>query len=689
MPLRAHFGDNHKTNSIIPLRRTIGDQATQRWPQSNPEEHNNMVAGAESLHFGLDFAWIRVSPPRAGASQDELAINEPVDEYEQEADCVAEEMMPKSERQMPTSAHLSAATLDAVRAAGNASLGEVLAGARSEPVGDQVRAATEQRLGQPLGDVRVHRSGGALEATDGRGALAFTNGRDIAIPDASPGRETRAGRSLLIGELAHVVQQRVSGVGARAALDTLDDGWERAGDASARGEHPAASTGAALAIQRETPPPHLARSFAGEQTMGFVQYPWEEGWAIVRGPGGSAGHAANAWGEDVLAYNVRTGILRIADNKSLARAGNVSSATAISDNLGQNVDEMIDVVEAMSPEKLPMRQDVLRLLRQTRAALRAGTPLPGRVDLVVHGEGGASTGVTARLQQIGIRFVASPTRTAPTEPPAPRAPLRGGPRPTITPEGQYEFPGMASRRARTAATAETSAAGAGKGAAATQAPRQLEFGLGGAAREAGALEAGAGAGLRARLAGAGRSLAGAVVLGAIIYGLGRLRDEQDRRKFAALEPQVDGRLRALQPHIQRLQAAAFPRTVWVQVTVHVGRTYTESLMAGTYEPFLHTVELRSVEASLNYSARTAHSRGPYVPAAVPAGMGFGAGTHEENDVITYSFPVAYEVAGRSQVDRAARIAENERDAARPDLPTAALEALFAEREALITTGGTR
>ncbi len=75
-------------------------------------------------------------------------------------------------------------------------------------------------------------------------------------------------------------------------------------------------------------------------------------------------------------------MLHIVDNKSLARAGNVASATAIDPgaNLLQNVEDMIRHVEGMSPGQMPERQRVLRLLRQTKAALRGGGRIrPGHV----------------------------------------------------------------------------------------------------------------------------------------------------------------------------------------------------------------------------------------------------------------------------------------------------------------------
>jgi hypothetical protein len=83
-----------------------------------------------------------------------------------------------------------------------------------------------------------------------------------------------------------------------------------------------------------------ARGTAGEQGMGFA-YSQEQGWAFLEGPSGTSGHASNAAGFDGVAFRTDgPPEIHILDNKSLAREGNVGSATAITDNLGQNLDAL-------------------------------------------------------------------------------------------------------------------------------------------------------------------------------------------------------------------------------------------------------------------------------------------------------------------------------------------------------------
>ena len=94
IPGRAHLGQRHEVNSILHLQRTIGNQAVQRWLQNNPEEHDALLSGTNSPHFGHDFSRIPVrSPTVVGGIQTKLAINMPGDTYEQEAGRISEQVM--------------------------------------------------------------------------------------------------------------------------------------------------------------------------------------------------------------------------------------------------------------------------------------------------------------------------------------------------------------------------------------------------------------------------------------------------------------------------------------------------------------------------------------------------------------------------------------------------------------------
>jgi hypothetical protein len=185
----------------------------------------------------------------------------------------------------------------------------------------------------------------------------------------------------------------------------------------------AAASPGSMARPGPSTPGHQ-RGHSGEQSAAFAMYRAEDGWTILRGPSGTSaeGHGTTSTGEDILAYNVRTGELDIVDNKSYKRKGNVSEATAIQRDktLPKNIDNMIAYVKGKSLEDLPMRQDVLRRLRQAKAAVRDGRPMPARVSLVVTHAESRTTGVTQRLRNQGIssRRIDAPTsRPGTTRPP--------------------------------------------------------------------------------------------------------------------------------------------------------------------------------------------------------------------------------------------------------------------------------
>ena len=186
-------------------------------------------------------------------------------------------------------------------------------------------------------------------------------------------------------------------------------------------------------IQRD---PRHDRGHAGEQGMGFQLYRFEDGWAVVRGPSGAAGHGVTRPGEDGLMFNVRTKELDIVDNKSLKAEGNVGSATAIdpSRNLRRNLRDMIRYVRSQSLKDLPMRQEVLSRLNKTWSAIDNGRPLPARVRLLVTNYGGRSSGVTQRLADQAVRFV-DVNQPVLVRPGTATPPLTGGtpPAPATTP----------------------------------------------------------------------------------------------------------------------------------------------------------------------------------------------------------------------------------------------------------------
>lgn len=147
--------------------------------------------------------------------QRKLAINEPGDEYEQEADRVAAQVMRMPEPQRGAGvAESSLAPLVQRRVVSGSSAGlgtaprivhDVL-NSPGQPLDAATRAFFEPRFGHDFGAVRVHTDPQAAQSAHVLQARAYTVGRDLVFGDGGypPGT---TGRRLLAHELTHVLQQ--------------------------------------------------------------------------------------------------------------------------------------------------------------------------------------------------------------------------------------------------------------------------------------------------------------------------------------------------------------------------------------------------------------------------------------------------------------------------------------------------
>jgi uncharacterized protein DUF4157 len=178
--------------------------------------------------------------------QPKLTINQPGDQYEQEADRVAEQVM-----RMPDPE--AAARLRSMQSTG-ADLQRKCAGCEEQdklqrketgtgpetaplivhqvlaspgqPLDAEGRAFFEPRFGCEFSQIRIHTDTRAAESAKSVGALAYTVGSNIAFARGRYAPDTAAGRRLLGHELTHVLQQSQSahtsvGVQKLASPDTL------------------------------------------------------------------------------------------------------------------------------------------------------------------------------------------------------------------------------------------------------------------------------------------------------------------------------------------------------------------------------------------------------------------------------------------------------------------------------------
>jgi len=167
--------------------------------------------------------------------QAKLAISQPNDPHEQEADRVAEQVMSMSESriqkkpglpgisdsscrdeqlvQKRVSDRITPLTLENDSSRTPAVTSEIQSHVESINGGGQelpesVRSYFEPRFGYDFRNVRLHTGPGASEAARSVNAKAFTHGKDIVFGEREYAPATNAGQRLLAHELTHVVQQR-------------------------------------------------------------------------------------------------------------------------------------------------------------------------------------------------------------------------------------------------------------------------------------------------------------------------------------------------------------------------------------------------------------------------------------------------------------------------------------------------
>lgn len=147
--------------------------------------------------------------------QRKLTINEPGDEYEQEADRVAGQVVrmqepPVSRGTVPT---LTTPLVQRrVNGSGMAGVGMVppivydVLSSPGQPLDASTRAFFEPRFGYDFGNVRVHQDLPAAYSARRINALAYTQGQHIAFGSGQYSPGSRSGKRLLAHELCHVVQ---------------------------------------------------------------------------------------------------------------------------------------------------------------------------------------------------------------------------------------------------------------------------------------------------------------------------------------------------------------------------------------------------------------------------------------------------------------------------------------------------
>ncbi len=132
----------------------------------------------------------------------QLAVSNPGDLHEREADRIAGEIASRPAGQQPPVVHGLKTPASATSGA------SMVAGGASQPLPFSARSELEPRLGHDLGAVRVHADAEAAEAANRVQARAFTLRQDIYFAAGQYAPDSADGRRLLAHELVHTIQQR-------------------------------------------------------------------------------------------------------------------------------------------------------------------------------------------------------------------------------------------------------------------------------------------------------------------------------------------------------------------------------------------------------------------------------------------------------------------------------------------------
>jgi len=234
-------GPDHRPHTMPHLHRAIGNQEAQPVLHTLAEADEAGSTATALSRFGHDFSRIPIHTPVAGAIQTKLTINSPGDQYEQQADRVADQVMRMTDT--PLVQRKCAGCEEVSQRLQRKPLAETITpliqakgtegGAASDSLTQQIHATRgsgssmdgntqsfmQRRFGADFSGVKIHTGNYAVQMNREMRAQAFTVGNDIYFNSGRYRPELESGKHLLAHELAHVVQQN----GSVDAVQKKDD----------------------------------------------------------------------------------------------------------------------------------------------------------------------------------------------------------------------------------------------------------------------------------------------------------------------------------------------------------------------------------------------------------------------------------------------------------------------------------
>jgi Domain of unknown function (DUF4157) len=265
-PRRTFLAENHLRPEVLNRQSPDETRTAARSLGCASDKFDTAHDQSVSVRFSHNFGQIPIFSKSDPRIQAKLAIGQPNDFYEQEADRVADRVMQMPEPQIQRTCDCGGVCPSCqfkhqgsehhvVRtnsfAGSNASqsiappiVSEVL-GSSGRPLDAQTRAYMEPRFGHDFSRVRIHTGGPAAEAARAVNALAFTMGDDVVFAAGQYDPGTREGKSLLAHELTHVVQQGFST--PVASFERTSSGFSKSSPGTLQRVAPAAAAPAVVA----------------------------------------------------------------------------------------------------------------------------------------------------------------------------------------------------------------------------------------------------------------------------------------------------------------------------------------------------------------------------------------------------------------------------------------------------------
>jgi hypothetical protein len=185
----------------------VGMRSFAPKPSSSPQPASAGAARANvprtaSTHLSYDFERIPLHPPAAQAEQNTAAISAPSDQYEQQADRLADQAMFGDRSIDPSTRQVGSNTKDPIAASADySSRGE-------DALEPEDRRFFESRFHHNFADVKIYSDREANQSALALHARAYTTGNAISFAAGEYRPRTAEGKRLLAHELAHVIQQR-------------------------------------------------------------------------------------------------------------------------------------------------------------------------------------------------------------------------------------------------------------------------------------------------------------------------------------------------------------------------------------------------------------------------------------------------------------------------------------------------